>query len=431
MEKNKPEFSNFTPDGKNFVRLQKDSDNKFIREAWQSLPKELKDEIKKADKKNGFWVRDEWLIQLFGAPTISINDAKVVKNYTTNNMKYFIGISEVVAKLVAYLSKQNIAIRLPAVLIGNIISNFNLSCSLGFSPARVFKKTVENAKNVREYMDNKKALERIKYKQRIGTVTEAELKRVNWYQTKLESNPVHPLMEKGFYQSIVEDISMDDIESIGKISKPLSRKLKKHPIAKKVLQTLFLLEGNPYFDFMFQATQYSDFIARATHYQLMIEKVTALKTRTGKPNPNYIQRYKLDSNGKDAIDSKGHKIITPEFAKFEKQLTIDIWNMFINYDKPQSSIEQYANDMGLVMFTKFLKRVQHIIAKGFIQSPVSSLLFLLSQSVIHESPNIYDYVLPTRNLMWNVFNPLSDNFVNAAIPVPIQYMTDTGLFGRN
>ena len=82
------------------------------------------------------------------------------------------------------------------------------------------------------------------------------------------------------------------------------------------------------------------------------------------------------------IDSKGRKIVTPEFAKFEKQLTIDIWNMFINYDKPQSSIEQYANDIGLIMFTKFLKRIQFIIAKGFIQSPVTNKDFPNSYKAI-------------------------------------------------
>ena len=431
MEKNFSEFSTFTPDGKNFVRLQENSEHKFIKEIWKIIPKELKKEIKKADKGQGFWVRDEWLIQLFGAPTISINDAKVVKNYTTNHMKYWLGITEVLMKLVAYMAKQNTIIRYPFVLIGNVISNLNLSYSMGFSPAKVFKKTVDNARNVREYMDNKKALDRIKVRQRVGTATEAEIKRINWYQTKLESNPVHPLMEKGFYQSIVEDMSMNEVETIGKISKPLSRKLKNHPKAKKVIQTLFLLEGNPYFDFMFQATQYSDFVARATHYQLMIEKVTSVTARGGKQNPDYIQQYKLDKKGKPLLDSNGAKTLTPEFRAFERQLTIDIWNMFINYDKPQSSLEQYANDMGLIMFTKFLKRIQHIIAKGFIQNPISSLLFLLSQTVVHDSPNIYDYVLPTRNLMWNVFNPISDNLVNATIPVPIQYFTDTGLFGRN
>ena len=82
------------------------------------------------------------------------------------------------------------------------------------------------------------------------------------------------------------------------ISKPLSRMLKNHPKAKKVIQTLFLLEGNPYFDFMFQATQYSDFVSRATHYQLMIEKVTSVTARGGKQNPDYIQQYKLDKEGK-------------------------------------------------------------------------------------------------------------------------------------
>ena len=131
-----------------------------------------------------------------------------------------------------------------------------------------------------------------------------------------------------------------------------------------------MTEGTPIYDFMFQATQYSDFIARATEYQLQMDKAP--------------KKYKIVEK-----DGKRYKELTDEYTEYEEKVTIGILNAFINYDKPQSSIEQYLNDIGLFMFTKFAKRIQHVILKSSIDNPMGVLMFLLGQHYILDTDDIF------------------------------------------
>ena len=61
------------------------------------------------------------------------------------------------------------------------------------------------------------------FRKKLGTATKEELNQINTYKAILVHNPVHPLMQKGMYQAIVEDINPNDIESIGRINKVLSK----------------------------------------------------------------------------------------------------------------------------------------------------------------------------------------------------------------
>ena len=418
-------------EGKEYIRVTPETPNTFLKEAYQTIPKELQDLIKKYDKEgSGFWVRDEWLQQLFGSPTVSVVDNKFVAKWTNAHMKKWLLIAEHILKNVAYIAKQNIVIRSPAVLIGNVISNFNLSVSFGSNPTKVFQKTIENAKYIRDYVDNKKTLDRITIKKKLGTATREELSSMNWYQSKLDNNPVDVLMKKGMYQSIVEDIAPNEMESVGKVSKLLQTSLKNVPKpVKTISRHLFMTEGTPIFDLLFQATQYSDFVARATEYQLQMERVEK-KTKNGKPNPDYIEKYERDKNGKVLKDTLGRSVISQAYFEYEEKVTNHVWSAFINYDRPQSSEEQYLNDLGLMMFTKFLKRIQPVIFRGFSEAPVSTLLFLLSQFLIMDISDINEYFPLNRDLTWNFFNPITDNLTSAVTPMAAQGLLGIGLYGR-
>lgn len=283
----------------------------------------------------------------------------------------------------------------------------------GANPIKVAKMQLANAKAIRTYLDDKKALNRIEFRERIGTATKEEIEMKNIYKSKLQNNIVHPLMEKGMYQSIVEDINIDDLESIGKISKFLknSKVLNKIPNAMKWMsRQLFMTEGTPIYDFMFQATQYSDFIARATEYQLQMEKAP--------------KKYKIVEK-----DGRRYRELTDEYVEYEERVTIGILNAFINYDKPQSSIEQYLNDIGLFMFTKFAKRIQHVILKSAMDNPMGVLMFLLGQHYILDTEDIMEQNIINKHWTALMHNPV-DNFINAVTPMPLQYyfgMRNTGL----
>ena len=379
-------------EGQNYILLQKNTDNKYLKEAWNVIPKELLEEIEAGD----FYVREDWLLSLFGVPSGSLNDLKVVKGMTSVGGKRLIAISEYFMKNIARIVKRHIIMLIPKVLVGNISSNIAFSAMNGADPITVFKLQVANGKAIRDYIDTKKSLNRILFKERIGTATVEESKSKNWHISKLESNMVHPLMEKGMYQSIVEDINPEELESIGKVQKMLKNsKIVKHipKFIKNISKHLYMAEGTPIYDFMFQLTQYSDFVARATEYQLKMRKAPT--------------RYK---NG----------VQTSEYTAFEEKLSIHILNAFINYDKPQSKAEQYLNDIGLMMFTKFAKRIQPIVNGSALNNPIGVLMFLIGQYSIMDTEDIMEQNVFSKHWSALFHNPV-DNFVDAITPMPVQY----------
>ena len=387
-------------EGHKYILMTKNTDNQFLKDAWSFIPKELMTEIKKGD----FYVREDWLQDLFGVPSTSIVKNKFVDRHSATIVKRALTVGEYILKHIAYMAKQNIIIRVPAVLAGNIMSNLNLSIANGSNPITVTKKTIDNARSIRDYIDNKKELNRIEFRQRLGTASEKELSQINWYKAKLEHNPVHPLMQKGMYQAIVEDINPDELESIGKIN----QFFKNNKLTKKIpspirwfARQLYMTEGTAYFDFMFQATQYSDFVSRATEYQLRMAKAP--------------EKYKTVTE-----DGVKKQILNDDYIKYEEAVTIDIWNAFINYDKPQSSMEQYLNDIGLIMFTKFAKRIQHQITKGIVDNPMGVMMFMLAQSAIVNTEDIYEQNIFNKTWSALIHNPI-DNFTNAITPMPLQY----------
>ena len=389
--------------GYKYIQLTPTTSNKFLQNAWACLPKQIQDEVNSGEP---FYVREDWLQSLLGVPSGSVNDLDFVKKHGNKATQRIISISEYILKCIAYLAKQNIIIRVPTVLLGNIISNFNYSVMNGTNPIKVGQKTLENAKAIRDYVDTKRELNRILFRQRLGTATKEELAKINWYTARLEHNQVHPLMEKGMYQAIVEDINPDDLESIGQIQKFIKNNKFTQRIPssmRTIAKHLYAAEGTPLYNFMFQATQYSDFVARATEYQILMEKAP--------------KKYEVVKK-----DGKTMRQISKAWAEYDEKATIQVWNAFINYDKPQSTVEQYFNDLGLVMFTKFAKRIQHVIAKGAIDNPIGTLMFILGQSFVLDTEDIMEQNVFNKHWSSLIHSPV-DNLINAVTPMYLQYAT--------
>lgn len=394
-----------------FVEIAERTNNEYLQKAWRVLPKEFKEAI----KKRRLWVRNDWLQDLFGVANMSLNDTKWVQKIPYGWVKRFIALAEYVLKTIAYYRKEAIVLKIPSVLIGNLISNFMYSVANHMNPVKVFKLTLANGKAIREYIDTKKELNRIIFKQRLGTATNEELSRKNMLKAKLEANITHPLMEKGMYQSIVEDLDPEELESTGKMTKLLKYNKVSDKVpggVKTAIKSLYLAKGTPIHDFMFTATQYSDFIARCVEYQLSMEKAK--------------ETYERIKKEKTTPENAEYKLMDYDefYKKYEEKTSIRVLNAFINYDKPQSEWEQYLNDLGLLFFTKFGKRIQHVIAEQLWENPLGALAFILTQNLLIDTEDIFEQNLFNKNWTALVSNPI-DNFVGAAVPMPLQYLLGT------
>lgn len=197
-----------------YVLLTRDSPNKFVKQVMDIIPAKLRKEIEKGD---GLLVRREALAILFGVKDISLANLIPNKNEYIK-IKRGIQIAEQVLITLATLSKQAYIIKTPAVLIGNIISNINVSLMKGRNIAKVFLKTFRALQDTKQYLEiNKKILE-IELKQQIGTVTKEDLNKLTYYKDTLATSSVHELMKAGMFQSVVEDMDVTGtpISTLGK-----------------------------------------------------------------------------------------------------------------------------------------------------------------------------------------------------------------------
>jgi hypothetical protein len=381
-------------DGNKYVKITPNTTNKYLKEAWKVIPETLKYKV----NEKPLYVREDWLQYLFGVENMSAVDLveKRMKHQRPALWKRAVTLTEALLQTVAYAAKRAVVLFTPGVLVGNELSNINYSAMThGVGFLKVARMHLRNAQATRDYIDTKKELNKILFKERIGTATTSEINKKRWLRSKLENNIVHPLMEKGMYQAIVEDLSTSDLEATGKLQKFIKNlaAFKKIPKPLKTLaRVLYLGEGTFVSNLMTQATQYSDFVARATQYQL------EMKRRGLKP---------------------GDKTTVNE----ENALISELLEAFVNYDKPSSSIEQYLNDIGLVMFTKYFKRMQRVIRQQAVKRPISTLFFALSQMNIIDVDDPLEQNIFSKNYgaIWH--SPI-DNLISAFSPQLIVQLAD-------
>lgn len=397
----------YTPDGVDnklvkFKKITPDSNEKYIRDFYASLPSEIKSYIAKDENQNyklreeerGLWIREDWLLKVFGGKQISLANSDFLRH--NKNIQTVVEIAEDMLRTVSFLAKNNIVIKVPSVLLGNIISNIAYSLSEGRSVIDVFKMYKENTKLIDQYVKDKKAYDIINQKVKTNTASSVEKAKLDRLEKRITESPIHPLIKKGMFQSIVEDVRLTDIEAPSKFIKKFTESsvAKATPEGiKKVLNNLYMNQGTPVYSYMYKATQYSDFVARATEYRLTMDEAA--------------KKYGKDSK---------------EYKKIEEETTNRVWDVFINYDLPSHPVEQYLNDIGLVMFTKFAKRIQPVIAGNLKDDPMKVLTTMALQSVVHDVDDIYDQNIFNKDFSALVHNPI-DNAITAVVPMPIQFAT--------
>ena len=257
---------------------------------------------------------------------------------------------------------------------------FDITLSNKLGSVKVLKLTFDNIKNTRKYLANQQKITRLKIDNLATKNKNAMIERLLAEQKK---NPVHELMEAGMYQAIVEDADKKDLKS----SNRLARRTKELGLVEAVpdfiktgVNWLYLNENTKYFEIITKATQYSDFVARATEYQLLKE--------------NGVEKKKA------------------------QQIVLDV---FINYGKPASAFEEYLNDMGAIMFTKYAKRIQRAIQKSGKEKPVNLLLSIMFQEMFFGIDDIWDQHPFVRSYA-NLDQSFVDHMMRATTPTGLQFL---------
>lgn len=368
----------FNKAGIKYITLSKNK-IELSSDEYRLLPDVIKNYIHNGKT---LYIREDWLPDLFGVKSISTANL-----FSNPKWKYFAKVIEHTLKAIALVAKNNIVFRTPAVVVGNIIGNMVYCVLTGNNIIDVTKAHIKYSQALTDYLQTRRDMEVLQLKQATRGVTLEEEKKIRWYQNHLENSIVHPLIKAGLFQAIIEDIDVTRNETVG----GLARKLKETKVynkspkwVKEIARQAFMVEGTFLHDTIFKATQYSDFVSRCVQYEFLMKKAGL-------------------TPGDKHTKSKEDAIIS------------EILEAFINYDKPSSSIEQWMNDMGLVMFTKYFKRIQRVIRTQATTRPISSLLFTLSQMSLVDVDDIFEQNLVSKNYGAIVHTPL-DNIISAFTP---------------
>lgn len=376
--------ANKAGDARSYVRVSPLSSDPEIREIALKLPKETREAILKVWGPQGMLVRYDTLDLLFGYRKSSATDAvfrsadegkyyaKVITDIFSivfartshegdrtiareRAQRWLNNVGDVWEEIVAE-TKDIIVMKTGIVLLNNITSNFFELIAYGLTPFEIWKYWRTAILGARAYHRDADKLAYLKHQLEVGyTGNEAETRRqIALLENDIARNPVSKLIEEGLMPTIVEDVASDEDAYSYKsgLTAKVNKHLDKHKNVQKVAKFLYMSRDGWMYQTLSSVTQHSDFVARYALYQHMTNKAR---------NP-----------------------MTHDAAI---QLASDA---FINYDIPSHRKLQWANDMGFVMFTKYLIRIQKVILYLARNHPLSSLTTLLLNQYMDVLPMIYD-----------------------------------------
>lgn len=368
-EKNYKEGTALGKNLKLYIKIEKDSGNAEVRDFWRILPEDIKRKYPE-----GFPVRRDLMHMYMGFREGSLMDVPGMK-YLPEVIKKAVRVAEMLWKELIKISKADIVIRMPEVLIGNIISNFFIPIMMGYSPAKIIKLKLQGIRELNEYIKNAKEIIGLEMRIEAGRGTKQDERIVSMLKENNAKSPIKDLIDAGFYTSIIEEFEGSTVQGSNLLTEVFEDKFESVPrILKDGLHMLYMTEKSLPFKLMSAATQYSDFTARYAQYHLMLEKG--------------VDKDKAISTVRD---------------------------YYINYAKPSGRFIEWANSMGLVMFTKYFTRVQRAIKDIGVNNPLKVALLVAGQAAFVDVDDITDQSLFVKDV-GNIFYDPMGHLYRVAVP---------------
>ena len=299
------------------------------------------------------------------------------RNVTVQDIKFFQG--KKAGRLLAWAeriwqdyvahAREGITIKNPRVVGGNIISNTNTLITHGMSPDQAVLKQLEGAKLLDEYRALKTEWVGLDIKRKIGKpINEARMKQL---EKQIANSPLLPLLKKGQFQSIIDDVNLEKMDSTNIVEMYGDAMLGKLPKeARRIIDEIYISKDTETFQKLLKVVQYSDFVAKYALYDFQTKK-------------------------KGMASNIAMKLVS---------------DMFVDYSLVQNKWVKYADDMSIFMFSKYLFRIQKAIARNFIENPIPMMSSMLAQRMTYDISSIDDSSLLRRNPLNRLFmlNPLDE-----------------------
>lgn len=372
-----------------------------MKELFYALPEEFREFImSRADKTLA--VRSQLIDIYFGRKEIQLTDLPGIK-LLPKELKRYINAAEGIWQEAIKLSKTSILIKMPQVLASNILSNLWYLINTGsLDVIGVLKDHRDSWNELDEYLKSfkeasqlsmqiaadKEALRRVRDSATLSNIIEKKEARLKMLNRILENSDVKELFDAGYYQSNLLESSQTALSESNRITKYINSKLEEAPgFIKTGAELAYLTQNTAWYKGAQEVLQRSDMVARLVMNKRSKREYEAMMQGKAKLPAWWLE-------GK-ANDYPKKKVLTlEEKTEFlEKAKTVrmqEILDAFINYSLPSGPFEEYMNKMGLMMFTKYLKRVQTQVFKSAANHPVLTAMTLGIASGLMDSDVIHD-----------------------------------------
>lgn len=398
--------SNFSKQPSAYVAIGIDSPDPKLRQMWRMLPDETKREVVKTFGKNQpIYIRNDLVNMTFGFTKYGVAEAFDKQSDRRNLLEsmvvgLFEGLfqddgrmkaikGERIIQEVMAVVKDILVIRNLFTLAGNIISNTVFLSAFGVNPVDMVRDSKLALQSGLSYRKTHALLMKARFNLRTGNGDVQKLEQeIIRLEDNLARNPLREFIEAGMLPTIVDDVSLDSDpytylsatqEKLAKFTDPIPQGI------KDMFNLVTVGQDTPLHQFLTDATQFSDFTSK---YVLYKHKMTKGKAK----------------------ERMSHK----EALSFAS-------DVFINYDVPTSKELQYLNDMGLLMFTKFVLRIQKTIFHLMRHHSGNLLVQSAMLSALTDIPTVFDIFLP-----YHATAPLNPSVLSLPFvldePVPVKLM---------
>ena len=364
---------NYAKNKRDYFYVGKNTPNKEYKEAYLLLPEATRQEIKRVWGDDGMFIRKDMLDLVFGYRKLNVGDAMlkskaeqnlIIKGMSnlaeyiyakngSNDEKYaarlkaanFMKMLQQGAEETVSEVKRTIVMRLPLVLVGNETSNMSMLKLKGMGVFEALQEKSKALSALTVYRGQSEELDKLNTYLRTGTRINEHptfIKRIAWLEESINKNPVKPLIDAGFMPTIVEDVETiaEDYSYKGELLNKIDAAANKFKPLKAVVgasNQMYMGEDTGLYQFMRYATQASDFTAR---YALYVH-------------------------------------LSKDKTKPQSEIFKELSESFVPYDVPSHRMMEALNSVGLLMFTKFVLRIQKPLFEAIKENPSNAMLLWL------------------------------------------------------
>ncbi len=387
-----------------FSLIGPESADPEMRKLYHMLPREFKEFIQNREDKT-LAVRTSLKNMYFGYSQLSVMDIPGLQKITPKVLAKIIRFAETMWMELVQIAKTNILMKMPTVTLSNFLSNVIYLTMRGYDPISVITMQVDSFREIKRYNANVKRRQELLNQQRetivaLGRETlsdsrrkelERELTRsrgeLKAVENKIEDSRIHELVQMGLDQS-VEDISSYVTRDTNRISKFFDEKMEVLPsIARTGVDYLFLTKRTAPYKIVNEFLEITDLMSR--DIQNTMEKRAEKRQANGQETlPNWwLEKQEEGYRSRQPLTGEERVQFLKEAEEFRRYELVED---YINYALPSSQFEEYLNKIGVLMFTKYVKRIQRIITKTGGRGPIKSALGLFGAGIMFELPTIHE-----------------------------------------